>query len=217
MYLAGETLLTASLAQSLNSEPRSEMAAAHRPRVLFLHTTALSDAEYTAYFDALHDIMDEPDQAGGPVNTKSIDENLEAHEIGIREARAWMRGRFRDMGNLSNVDKVCLIQFGKLVCLTELYGVLVVVRQVLGMLTPSAQNRCISAGQFFAALRLLMHARNGSDVSDAMLFIQGEPLGIGLLRRRLDGRSSGLERRPPALNLLASTPFYLPNVTDYHQ
>lgn len=87
------------------------MAAAHRPRVLFLHTTALSDAEYTAYFDALHDIMDEPDQAGGPVNTKSIDENLEAHVIGIREARAWMRGRFRDMGNLSNVDKVCLIQF----------------------------------------------------------------------------------------------------------
>lgn len=95
--------------------------------------------------------------------------------------------------------------------------ILVVIRQVLGMLTPSAQNRCISAGQFFAALRLLMHARNGSDVSDAMLFIQGEPLGIGLLRRRLDGCSSGLERRPPALNLLASTPFYLLNVTDYHQ
>lgn len=118
MYLAGGTLLTASLAQSLNSEPRSEMAAAHRPRVLFLHTTALSDAEYTAYFDALHDIMDEPDQSGGPVNTKSIDENLEAHVIGIREARAWMRGRFRDMGNLSNVDKVCFIQF------PELYGII---------------------------------------------------------------------------------------------
>lgn len=108
------------------------MAAAHRPRVLFLHTTALSDAEYTAYFDALHDIMDEPDQDGGPVNTKSIDETLEAHVIGIREARAWMRGRFRDMGNLSNVDKVCLIQFGKLVCLTELYGVLVVFDRFLG-------------------------------------------------------------------------------------
>lgn len=65
------------------------------------------------------------------------------------------------------------------------------VLQVLGILAPNVRNSCISAGQFFAALRLLMHARDGSDVNEAMLFIQGKPIGIIiLLLQRLVARAS---------------------------
>lgn len=63
------------------------------------------------------------------------------------------------------------------------------VLQVLGVLAPNVRNSYISVGQFFAALRLLMHARDGSDVNEAMLFIQGKPIGVELLQR-LAGCSS---------------------------
>lgn len=64
------------------------------------------------------------------------------------------------------------------------------VLQVLGILAPNVRNSCISAGQFFAALRLLMHAQDGSDVNEAMLFIQGKPIGIILFLQRLVARAS---------------------------
>lgn len=68
-------------------------------RAFFLHASALSDAEYPVYFDALHDL---------------VDMDMEAHVIGVRDARIWMRGWFKNVGSLSNVDKVCFYQFGKL-------------------------------------------------------------------------------------------------------
>lgn len=95
--------------------------AAQRPRPLFLHTSALSDAEYTAYFDALHDIFDEPEPGGGTSNSTPLHEDLEVHTIGMREARAWMRGRFKNMG-LNNVDKVCFSQIRKFVWLMIISG-----------------------------------------------------------------------------------------------
>lgn len=62
--------------------------------------------------------------------------------------------------------------------------------QVLGILAPNVRNSCISVGQFFAALRLLMHARDGSDVNEAMLFIQGKPISIKHFLQRLVARAS---------------------------
>lgn len=111
-----------------------------RARPLFLHTSALSDAEYAVYVDALHDVLDEPEPepepqpdvgvrgrgfggrgggggfgggekggggGGGGEKAKLTDEELEARLVGMREARAWMRGRYRDVG-VSEIDKVRL-------------------------------------------------------------------------------------------------------------
>lgn len=106
-----------------------------RARPLFLHTSALSDAEYAVYVDALHDVLDEPEpepqpdvgvrgrgfggggggfggfgggeKGGGGEKAKLTDEELEARLVGMREARAWMRGRYRDVG-VSEIDKVRL-------------------------------------------------------------------------------------------------------------
>lgn len=107
-----------------------------RARPLFLHTSALSDAEYAVYVDALHDVLDEPEPEpqpqpvtdvvarnrggggfgrndegfggnGGGEKAKLTDEELEARLVGMREARAWMRGRYRDVG-VSEIDKVRL-------------------------------------------------------------------------------------------------------------
>lgn len=99
-----------------------------RARPLFLHTSALSDAEYAVYVDALHDVLDEPEPepqpdvgvrgrpfgggegvkgGGGGGKGKLTDEELEARLVGMREARAWMRGRYRDVG-VSEIDKVRL-------------------------------------------------------------------------------------------------------------
>lgn len=103
-----------------------------RARPLFLHTSALSDAEYAVYVDALHDVLDEPEPEPQPQpdvgvrgrpfgggeggkgggggdggKGKLTDEELEARLVGMREARAWMRGRYRDVG-VSEIDKVRL-------------------------------------------------------------------------------------------------------------
>lgn len=44
---------------------------------------------------------------GGGEKAKLTDEELEARLVGMREARAWMRGRYRDVG-VSEIDKVRL-------------------------------------------------------------------------------------------------------------
>lgn len=88
--------------------------ATQNQRPFFLHASALSDAEYPVYFDALHDILDEPEPSGGPGCANLVDMDMEAHVIGVRDARIWMRGWFKNVGSLSNVDKVCFYQFGKL-------------------------------------------------------------------------------------------------------
>ena len=51
-------------------------------RPLTLHVSALNDAEYSRYTASIHDILDsEP-----PDYDKAV--------VGIREARAWLRGRY---------------------------------------------------------------------------------------------------------------------------
>lgn len=120
-----------------------------RARPLFLHTSALSDAEYAVYVDALHDVLDEPEPEpqpqpvtdvgarnrggggfgrndegfggnGGGEKAKLTDEELEARLVGMREARAWMRGRYRDVG-VSEIDKVRLSPSLSFLCLSFSY------------------------------------------------------------------------------------------------
>lgn len=174
-----------------------------RARPLFLHTSALSDAEYAVYVDALHDVLDEPEPEPEPQpdvgvrgrpfgggeggkgggggdggKGKLTDEELEARLVGMREARAWMRGRYRDVG-VSEIDKVRLSPsfIHSYTCLpvtmNERTNECTHSTQILHLFTPHVQKECISGGQFLAALRLLMHARAGLDVNEGLVFIQG--------------------------------------------
>ena len=73
-------------------------------RQLSLHVSALNDLEYSAYTEALLDLIadDQP-----PSN------DYENVSVGAREVRAWLRGRYASM-TLSDVDAVCsLFSFRK--------------------------------------------------------------------------------------------------------
>ena len=72
-------------------------------RNLFLHLSALSDTEYATYVEALQDIMDADDSSGG--KPMLSDEELEGRRVSIPVVRAWMKGRFRDLGT-GEIDKV---------------------------------------------------------------------------------------------------------------
>lgn len=93
-----------------------------RSRSLFLHATALSDAEYAVYVDALYDVLELDDTApvggvgggseGGAGNSREAlltDEELETRLVGLRDARAWMRGRYKDV-RVADIDKVRLVR-----------------------------------------------------------------------------------------------------------
>lgn len=66
------------------------------PRRLFLHISALTDGEYAVYTAALHDILD----AASPACSEA---DLENTLLGVREVRAWMRGRYRDVADIDQV------------------------------------------------------------------------------------------------------------------
>lgn len=92
-----------------------------RPRRLFLHPSALSDAEYSVYVDALHDVLDEPGLKNIPTGGSGLpDEDLEARMIGVREARAWMRGRYRDV-KVSEIDNVRISAESRPACPRKAY------------------------------------------------------------------------------------------------
>jgi hypothetical protein len=71
-------------------------------RPLTLHVSALSDAEYTFYTSAISDLA----VASGDdsQHNNAYYENL---SVGVREARAWLRGRFSDLP-VSDIDVVSL-------------------------------------------------------------------------------------------------------------
>ena len=86
--------------------------AAYRPRRLFLHLSALSDDEYAVYLGALRDVLDVEDDGDGSTKTMREEDEfeLEGREIGVREVRAWMKGRYRDV-RPGDIDKVRLFSF----------------------------------------------------------------------------------------------------------
>lgn len=95
-----------SFSSSVVSPRRCDMAAVRPARRLFLHLSALSDAEYSFYVDALRDLLD--DEAGSQEGPKLSDDALERKNVGLREVRAWMKGRFRDVGAVE-IDKVGIL------------------------------------------------------------------------------------------------------------
>ncbi len=72
-------------------------------RKLALHASALSDTEYGLFMKSLREIIDDET----PPNTEDSDAHFEQMSIGVREARAWFRGRYSRV-SASVIDGVCV-------------------------------------------------------------------------------------------------------------
>ncbi|KAI0826334.1 hypothetical protein BC629DRAFT_1455410 [Irpex lacteus] len=117
-------------------------------RPLTLHASALTNEEYTLYTTSLCDLAGEDEDARSHYHEDSY---YAALKISAREARAWIRGRYTDLAP-SSVDAVL-----KLFC-------------------PSlAVTDVLTGGQFFAALRLVTHIRNGKPLDGNLVFVQAHP------------------------------------------
>ncbi|KAK7062788.1 hypothetical protein VNI00_000278 [Paramarasmius palmivorus] len=116
-------------------------------RRLDLHVSALNDAEYSLYTSSLADITltDEQDAKG------QDDAFYEEMTLSLREARAWLKGRY------SHVPAA-------------------VIDNILRFFSPNlSQTDILSGGQFFAALRLIVHAESGKEVDRGLAFVQAHP------------------------------------------
>jgi hypothetical protein len=65
-------------------------------RSLFLHVSALNDDEYTLFTSSFADLV-------APDPPLKSDNDLEKLTVSIREARAWLRGRYPDLSDLDQV------------------------------------------------------------------------------------------------------------------
>jgi hypothetical protein len=130
-------------------------------RQLALHTSALNDAEYDLYTASLVDIADDRSD-----HDAVDDAHYERMSIGVREARAWLRGRYSHIP-ASAIDAI------------------------LKLFSPSLDaTDALSGGQFFAALRLVVHVDSGKQVERSLAFVQGELLDLVLAGLPLTQRDS---------------------------
>jgi hypothetical protein len=73
-------------------------------RPLALHVSALNDEEYDVYTTCFNDLVDDD-------HVEKRDEDYyERTVVGVREARAWLRGRYADLPT-GDVDAVRYIGF----------------------------------------------------------------------------------------------------------
>ncbi|KAF8490249.1 hypothetical protein F5888DRAFT_1808240 [Russula emetica] len=110
-------------------------------RSLFLHVSALNDDEYTLFTTSFADLV-------APDLPLKSDDDFEKHTVSIREARAWLRGRYPDLP-VSDLD------------------------QILRLFPASpGHHATICRGQFFAILRLVLHVRGGAELDRNLVFKQ---------------------------------------------
>ncbi|KAI5987936.1 hypothetical protein EDC04DRAFT_2820473 [Pisolithus marmoratus] len=114
-------------------------------RPLTLHASALSDCEYDLYTSSLSDLCVTSDAIARD------DPHFETTTVGVREARAWIRGRYHGLP-ASDID------------------------DILRLFSPSLMpSDTLTGGQFFAALRLVVHAQSGKGVDRSLAFVQAQP------------------------------------------
>jgi hypothetical protein len=77
-------------------------------RRLALHASALSDAEYELYTAILRDIALADDDNATGSSGATDDAYFESLNIGVREVRAWLRGRYSSLPS-STIDQVCFL------------------------------------------------------------------------------------------------------------
>ncbi|PPQ97304.1 hypothetical protein CVT26_006702, partial [Gymnopilus dilepis] len=146
-------------------------------RRLALHTSALSDAEYELYTSSLKDLaLSESEEDGESASKRreddKPDEELEQLRMGVREARAWLRGRY-DSVAAGVIDSVSVMFWDGLGWIVSLPLHFI---SILRLFSPSlAQGDTITGAEFFAALRLVVHAENGREVDRALAFVQATP------------------------------------------
>jgi len=75
-------------------------------RRLNLHASALNDAEYDLYTSSLDDLAES--NVDSNLNRSCDDAYYESLKVGIREARAWLRGRYSHVP-VSDIDSVCWV------------------------------------------------------------------------------------------------------------
>ncbi|KAG9220178.1 hypothetical protein CCMSSC00406_0007127 [Pleurotus cornucopiae] len=115
-------------------------------RQLSLHVSALNDSEYDFYTTSLIDLAE--DESEPTARNNEYFDNL---AVGVREARAWMKGRFSHIP-VSKID------------------------EILRLFSPNmSAGDTLSGGQFFAALRLALHVENGREVDRGLAFAQAFP------------------------------------------
>ncbi|KII91426.1 hypothetical protein PLICRDRAFT_508026 [Plicaturopsis crispa FD-325 SS-3] len=139
-------------------------------RPLSLHVSALNDAEYALYIPSLTDLALAEDQ-----KQSNDDAYFEGLTVGVREARAWLRGRYSDVST-SDIDTILKYFHPNL-----------------------GQTDCLTGGQFFAALRLVLHAEQGKGVDKGLAFVQGVCLLLERLWRQIEDGAhpeSGPSRPP---------------------
>ncbi|KAG9311932.1 hypothetical protein JVU11DRAFT_8193 [Chiua virens] len=120
-------------------------------RPLTLHVSALSDSEYDLYTTSLADLATDTPDGNAHIPHIRDDAQYDRTSVGVREARAWLRGRYSDVP-ASDIDAIL-----KLFCPNML------------------PSDALKGGQFFAALRLVMHAKSGRGVDRTLAFVQASP------------------------------------------
>ncbi|KAJ7177186.1 hypothetical protein C8R46DRAFT_1347034 [Mycena filopes] len=106
-------------------------------RRLSLHPSALSDAEYTLFTASLGELLDvDATSTNGAIDWERL-------SVSVREARAWLCGRYAGLGS-GVVDEIL-------------------------RLFPAPT---LGGGAFFAALRLVLHAQAGRGVDRSLAFVQ---------------------------------------------
>ncbi|KAG1808155.1 hypothetical protein EV424DRAFT_1646874 [Suillus variegatus] len=135
-------------------------------RPLILHVSALNDLEYNLFTSSLNDLAVSPD-------TVHDDAHFEAMSVGVREVRAWLRGRYPNLPT-ADIDKILKLFYPNLL-----------------------HTDCLTGGQFFAALRLVLHAVSGKRVDRTLAFVQAHPTPEVLERSRSNSPSKRQVHAPP--------------------
>ncbi|KAG2089349.1 uncharacterized protein F5147DRAFT_587243 [Suillus discolor] len=135
-------------------------------RPLILHVSALNDLEYNLFTSSLNDLAVSPD-------TVHDDAHFEAMSVGVREVRAWLRGRYPNLPT-ADIDKILKLFYPNLL-----------------------HTDCLTGGQFFAALRLVLHAVSGKRVDRTLAFVQAHPTPEVLERSRSTSPSKRQVHAPP--------------------
>ncbi|KAF5364914.1 hypothetical protein D9758_008169 [Tetrapyrgos nigripes] len=133
-------------------------------RRLDLHASALNDAEYQLYTTSLADITladegNEPQNGSNSNWNGKKQETNQCHDdayydrltLSVREARAWFRGRYSHVA-AGTIDTI------------------------LRFFSPNlSATDTLTGGQFFAAIRLIVHAESGKEVDRTLAFVQAHP------------------------------------------
>ena len=156
-------------------------------RILYLHESALSHAEYTQYVESFNELVE--------------GDRTQFATVSVREVRGWLKGRYaaNNTVDAATIDKVLHISFsppatsvcslsqtqhrsswltsGYLITLHRLMLTLSLlfslIVQILRLFYPQlASADSFTAGQFYAVLRLITHVQNGKEVDESLVFSQ---------------------------------------------